>query len=33
MINSLEFAIEKDKNDSLAAFREKFHFPTFHNKK
>jgi kynureninase len=32
MINSLEFAIEKDKNDSLAAFREKFHFPTFHNK-
>lgn len=32
MNNTLAFALEKDKNDSLASFRDKFHFPTFHEK-
>ena len=29
--NSLNFAQELDQQDSLAAFRSRFHFPTFHN--
>lgn len=32
MNNNLEFARGKDKNDPLASFREKFHFPDFHEK-
>lgn len=32
MENTLVFAQNKDKHDSLATFREKFHFPTFHEK-
>lgn len=32
MKNTLEYALEMDKNDGLASFREKFHFPTFHEK-
>ncbi|MBX2949673.1 MAG: kynureninase [Crocinitomicaceae bacterium] len=30
MNNTLAFAQEQDKKDALAAFRNKFHFPTFH---
>lgn len=32
MNNTLAFAQEKDRNDSLASFRNKFHFPSFHEK-
>lgn len=32
MDNTLAFALEKDKNDLLASFRDKFHFPTFHER-
>lgn len=32
MNNTLAFAQEQDKKDALAAFRDKFHFPTFHTK-
>lgn len=30
--NSLNFSVEQDRNDSLARFREQFHFPQFNNK-
>ncbi len=32
MENTLEFAQEQDKNDSLSKFRDHFYFPNFHNK-
>lgn len=31
-INSLEYAQQLDSNDSLSEYRERFHFPTFHEK-